>query len=60
LAEAEKLGLKKILVPFANLKSANLSSKKIEIIGVKRLKKLFDFYLKIIQSDTKSYLKLLN
>ncbi|MBN1463564.1 MAG: DNA repair protein RadA [Paludibacteraceae bacterium] len=46
LAEAEKLGFKKILVPFANLKSANLSSKKIEIIGVKKVEEAFRFLFK--------------
>ena len=46
LAEAEKLGFKKIIVPYANLKSTNLSSKKIEIIGVKKVEEAFRILFK--------------
>lgn len=46
IAEAEKLGFKKIIVPHANLKSTNLSSKKIEIMGVKKVEEAFRILFK--------------
>jgi len=46
LAEAEKLGFKKIIVPYANLKATNLSSKKIEIIGVRKVEEAFRILFK--------------
>ncbi len=46
LAEAEKLGFERIIVPQANLKNTHLSSKKIKIIGVKKVEEAFRILFK--------------
>jgi DNA repair protein RadA/Sms len=46
VAEAEKLGFKKIIIPAANLKGSDLKSKKIEIIGVRKVEEAFRILFK--------------